>query len=180
MAELSVCDGCGATIVDHVHSLFVQLNGWGDRGIIDTYEADGGVAVELCELCARPLLETRWGANALPYLNINVGHVCAGTLSWVPQPGCERDPDRHGWRPVFVVRPDADDRRERGAGKLAHFGMFADEPEAERFATEIRRIGIPVRVVRSLIGNERNFGMFVDPDDWVAQHPVPRDASGGR
>lgn len=83
-------------------SLRVGLSGsYGE--MLDTYE--GRQEAYLCRDCGVEFLNAHpWLKSlALPVLSAQVGHECGGELVWEPQHACTRDPERHGWLPIWLV-----------------------------------------------------------------------------
>lgn len=155
--EITNCSKCETALPeDRSGVLCVDLDGWGDRGIIDTFHS-GPHKFVLCLDCARALLQnTPWTKPALASLNINYGHVCAqqgNELFWTPLSECEADPDRHGWREVFVVRPEC----TCGPNRRVCYAIADTREEAEELARDIAAAGHPVQVSTSLVGNASSY-----------------------
>ena len=155
--EITSCSKCSAVLPeDKSGVLSVELDGWGDRGIIDTFDS-GPHKFMLCLTCAKELLqEELWTNPALRSLNINYGHVCqaqSDTLVWTPLPDCEADPDRHGWREVFVVRPEC----TCGPNRHAYYAITDSLEEAEEIARKVATAGHAAQVNSSLLGNAASY-----------------------
>lgn len=174
--ETASCSSCDTRLESRRNALGVVLHGFGDEGIIDTF--DGEISVILCETCATHLIKTApWAHGAWSAININVAHVCTdGERSWVPQASCTKDPDRHGWRKSYLVIPTLGRLAqlhvplEGATGKLAHFGAFASEEAAQDFVEHLRQSQISSRVCSGLVGNECLYEQ-VDAARWSALWP---------
>lgn len=171
----TTCNRCDGSIPDHRDSLSVTLDGYGDCGFIDPFDAPAP-RFELCRACAIGLFEREpWLMSALAHLNINVGHRCDQRpnhpVVWEAESTCSADPDRHGWRTVWLVRPThplpLGERPPLIApqGGLAHFGVFDTEQEATVRATEVEAL-VPCRVAEWLLGNVQQDAELVDPEQW--------------
>lgn len=171
MPEL--CSRCQAPI--HAEgSMGLSLHGFGDAGIVDTFNLS--CEAVLCEACARAMFQAEpWLLKAAsPALNINYGHECLdGTIHWVPQSQCQIDPDLHGWRKVFIVTPKSELRPPHRAplvtpmGLMARYGVFDAREEAERLSDDLSKEGVACRVTESHSGTERHHGAIVEPSEWL-------------
>ncbi len=168
------CSRCAADLADFDGAMGMSLHGFGDRGIIDTFNMELDVA--LCEECSRHMFEAEpWLLGAAsPALNINYGHECLdGSIHWVPESKCPIDPDRHGWVLWYAVAPHMSRPRGRRAplvtpsGKTARYGVFKTPAEAAALAEELQTQGIPCRTTEVLSGNARNHGAIVEPGEWL-------------
>lgn len=155
-------------------SMQLSLYGFGDAGIIDTFNLSCDAV--LCETCARAMFQTEpWLLKAAaPALNINYGHECLdGTIHWVPQPQCQIDPDLHGWKKTFIVTPKSELRPPHRAplvtpmGLMARFGVFDTREEAETLVEALTSEGVACRVLESHSGTERHHGAIVEPTEWL-------------
>jgi hypothetical protein len=172
------CSRCGAESCSIDGAMHARLTGFGDRGIIDTFHGD--IGINLCHDCSEYLLRAEpWLLKEVtPALNINYAHECAdGEVVWEPMPSCEADPERHGWKPAFVVVPavpgSVGDRAPRRGpdGELAHFGCFDSEEAAAIRAESVTSAGVACRTARMPIGNADEFYSEVDPLEWAAWWP---------
>jgi hypothetical protein len=81
---------------------------------------------------------------------------------------CELDPDRHGWRQVWEVRPASSSRVPDRApfttqdGKLVSFGVFATEAEAVTTCEALVEQGCDAKVSQSLVGNVEHHTEIVE------------------
>ena len=167
------CSRCQAPF-DAVGSMGIALHGFGDAGIIDTFNMT--CEALLCETCAREMFQAEpWLLKAAaPALNINYGHECLdGTIHWVPQSKCQIDPDLHGWKKTFIVVPKSELRPPHRAplvtpmGLMARYGVFDTSEEAEALANELTSEGVACRVTESHTQTERHHGAIVDPAEWL-------------
>lgn len=188
------CDRCGAPLqpvfsppdgeeraqtslqLDSV--LHLQLSGgYGEFvDLLDTSEEDD-LHFLLCEGCAKvvvdllPFLRSR----VFSHVNGSVGHVCSdGSELWVGVSECPNDPDRHGWRRVYVVVPPEDrltleERRARDF-KLPALAVFATREEADLF---VSGAGEGVSVSEVLVSN---LDTFLGPDGSPLVVPPPLPA----
>lgn len=155
--EITNCSKCESVLpADRSGVLCVDLDGWGDRGIIDTFDT-GPHKFVLCLACAMALLQEQlWTKPALRSLNINYGHVCEAqgdALVWTPLPSCTADPDQHGWREVFIVRPEC----TCGPNRNAYYAIADSLEEAEETARKVAAAGHAVQVNSSLLGNAASY-----------------------
>jgi hypothetical protein len=101
------CVSCGSIHQDFDGVLEMTFDGWGDRGVIDTF-SDGPQTRYVCHRCVEDMFKAfPWMSETLRgFLNINYAHTCLdGQVRWSPQSQCYEDFDRHGWRNVYLVRP---------------------------------------------------------------------------
>jgi hypothetical protein len=168
------CCRCEIEIQTWDGALGLVAHGFGDRGLIDTF--GGEIELAFCAECAREMLEREpWLAPAFEVLNINYGHRCTdGEIHWKPMPKCELDPDKHGWREVWEVRPASSVRVPDRApfttqdGELVSFGVFGTEAEATAACAVLVAEGCDAKVSRSLLGNVEHHTVVEWRDFWPA------------
>jgi hypothetical protein len=158
------CHRCD-TVIPEAHgapqgALCITFSGYGDAGFIDTYMHDDP-SIVLCATCASDLRAARPELAAIDrFLNINYSHVCEaqeGRFIPAPLPSCQADPDQHGWRKVFAVRPASRTPR----GELWYVCDSAEE--AELVAAACDAAGHPARVTSELVGNLSFYGPPTEP-----------------
>jgi hypothetical protein len=122
------CVSCRSIHQDFDGVLEVTFDGWGDRGVIDTF-SDGPQTRYICYKCAEDMFKIfPWMCETLRgFLNINYAHTCIdGDIRWSPQSQCYEDFDRHGWRKVYLVRPAG---RQVGENSC-YYNVFDAEEDA--------------------------------------------------
>lgn len=142
--------------------LVLTFSGWGDRGFIDTFGSDEP-SIHLCSECATALRTKFPVTNVIdPHLNINYTHVCeARNNEFVnePLPSCSADPDLHGWRRVYLVRPEC----TCGPNRMRGYSVWDKEEDAHEAAREYAMSGHPSRISEQLLGNMLSYTLSPPP-----------------
>lgn len=145
-----ICASCKNSQPDYDGVLEMTFDGWGDRGLIDTF-GSGPQSAHLCYRCAKEAMQSMpWIAGFLKgFLNINYAHTCLdGGLRWTPESACLEDFDRHGWRKMYMVRPV-----NRSQQSTVYYRVFDTEEEAISFCESMNREVVSSRVTSVLVGN---------------------------
>lgn len=149
------CSACGGCQSDHDGVLEMTFDGWGNRGLIDTF-GEGPKTTYVCSACAKEMIDMfPWiGESLRGLLNINYAHTCLdGTIQWGAQSKCLADFDKHGWRKVYLVKPAT---RRSGNGQF-YYRAFDAEDEALSACEALNRNVTVCRVVEIPVGNLHHY-----------------------
>ena len=149
------CVSCGSINHDFDGVLEMTFDGWGDRGVIDTF-SDGPQTRHICHRCAEDMFKAfPWMCETLRgFLNINYAHTCVGgEVKWSPESKCYEDFDRHGWRKVYLISP-----AERQLGESScYYKVFDTEEDAVSACEALNRNVRRCRVSEVSVGNLQHY-----------------------